>query len=119
MSPFVFIAFSIVGNVCGQLLLKNGMIRIARLAPGTGGSLPLRMARSPWVVGGLLVYASGVLFWTMALSYLQLSFVYPFGSLGYIGILIGSYFIFKEPLSRARLIGIGLIVFGLLLVSQS
>ncbi|MHB8626253.1 MAG: DMT family transporter [Aggregatilineales bacterium] len=116
MSPLLFVALSIVGNVCGQLLLKKGMVVIAR-APGN--SVLVRMITSPWVIGGMVIYGSGVVFWIIALSYLQLSFVYPFGSLGYIGIMIGSYVLFKEPISRLRLVGIGIIVFGLLLISQS
>jgi multidrug transporter EmrE-like cation transporter len=116
VSPLAFVALSIVGNVSGQLLLKNGMVLIAR-APGR--SLLLSMITSPWVIGGLLVYGGGVIFWIIALSYLQLSFAYPFGSLAYIGIIIGSYFLFKEPISRQRLVGIGILVLGIVLIGLS
>jgi multidrug transporter EmrE-like cation transporter len=113
---FVYILLSATCSVLGQLSLKNGMNLISRTP---GGSLPVRMATSPWVIGGLGAYGFGVIFWTMALSTAPLSFVYPFGSLAYIGILVGSYFIFKEPISRMRLVGIGIIILGLLIISQS
>ena len=116
MSPFAFVALSLVGNVCGQLLLKKGMTWIARTP---GRSVLIRMITSPWVIVGMLIYGMGVVFWIYALSYLQLSYAYPFGSLAYIGIMIGSYVLFKEPISRLRLAGIGIIIFGLLLISQS
>jgi drug/metabolite transporter (DMT)-like permease len=77
------------------------------------------MATSPWVIGGLVVYGLGVLNWLMALSRLELSYVYPFASLSYVGIIIGSYFLFKEKLSRLRLIGIFIIIVGVLITSQS
>lgn len=112
MSPFIFIAFSTVFGVCGQLSLKRGM--------SGGGDNPIkRMITSPWVIGGLLVYGFGVIFWLMAMSRFELSYVYPFASLSYVGIIIGSYFIFKEKLSAMRLLGIAIIIIGVLITSQS
>jgi multidrug transporter EmrE-like cation transporter len=116
MSPFVFIAFSTVFGICGQLLLKSGM---TRLGVRSGGSFIKGIITSPWVIGGLLVYGTGVIFWMLALSYFEISYVYPFASLSYIGIILGSYFIFKERLSLMRLAGIAMIIAGVLITSQS
>jgi multidrug transporter EmrE-like cation transporter len=116
MSPFVFVAFSTIFGICGQLLLKNGMTRIG---VRSGTSFLLGIVKSPWVVGGLLVYGTGVIFWMLALSYFEISYIYPFASLSYIGIILGSYFIFKEHLSVMRLIGIAVIIAGVLITSQS
>lgn len=114
MSPFVFIAFSTVFGICGQLSLKRGM------STDNGSSnLIKRMLTSPWVIGGLMVYGFGVIFWLMAMSRFELSYVYPFASLSYVGIIIGSYFIFKEKLSAMRLVGIAIIIIGVLITSQS
>src|SRR5215813_5410377 len=100
---FVNIIISTICTVLGQLSLKQGMNVIGRTP---GGSVPVRMATSIWVVGGLAVYALGVIFWTLALSGTELSKVYPFASLAYVGIVIGSYLAFKEPVNRLRLIGV-------------
>jgi multidrug transporter EmrE-like cation transporter len=113
MSPFVFIAISTVCGVCGQLALKRGMGGMS------GGSMLLRMATSPWVVGGLLVYGTGVIFWLLALSQFELSYVYPFASLSYIGIILGSYFIFKERINALRIVGIAVIILGVIITSQT
>lgn len=113
---FVYIFLSVITTVLGQLSLKQGMNVIGRTP---GGSVPVRMATSIWVVGGLAVYAIGVVFWALALSGADLSYVYPFASLAYVGVVIGSYFAFKEPLNRTRLIGLAVIIIGLIIMSTS
>ncbi|MBI5667355.1 MAG: multidrug resistance protein [Chloroflexi bacterium] len=116
MSPFVFVAFSTIFGISGQLLLKRGM---GSMSTAGGGKILLRIATSPWVIGGLAVYGTGVMFWLLALSHLELSYVYPFASLSYIGIIIGSYLIFKERLNAMRLFGIAVIIAGVLITSMS
>ena len=117
MSPFVFIAFSTLFGICGQLMLKQGMSHMGGTAGGK--NLILKMATSPWVIGGLIVYALGVVNWLLALSRLELSYVYPYASLGYIGIIVGSYFIFKERITMMRIAGIAVIIAGVLITSLS
>jgi multidrug transporter EmrE-like cation transporter len=117
MSPFVFIALSTVFGIAGQMLLKSGMSRMGGAAAGK--SLVVKMVTSPWVMGGLIIYGLGVVNWLMALSHLELSYAYPFASLSYIGIIIGSYFVFKERITLMRLAGIAVIIAGVLVTSQS
>ena len=77
------------------------------------------MILSPWVIGGLFTYGIGVLAWLAALSRFEISYVYPFASLSYIGIILGSYFLFHERMSRLRVLGIIVIIAGVLITSQS
>jgi len=112
--PLIFVVFSTIFGICGQLMLKRGMLRTP-----SNRSIFVYMATSPWVVGGLVVYGLGVLNWLMALSRLELSYVYPFASLSYVGIILGSYFVFKENISRLRFLGILIIIAGVLITSQS
>jgi multidrug transporter EmrE-like cation transporter len=116
MSPYLAIALSIAFTISGQLLLKRGMGVLGQL---TIKDLALKAITSPWVIIGLGVYVCGVVCWTIALSQRDLSFVYPFSSLSYAGIMLGSYFLFKERISRVRLLGIGVIIVGLLIISLS
>jgi len=117
VSPFVFIAFSISFGVCGQLMLKHGMSRMGGAA--IGGNLIRLIVPSPCVIGGLVMYGLGVVNWLLALSHLELSYAYPFASLSYIGIIVGSYFIFKERITLLRLAGIAVIIAGVLVSSLS
>lgn len=114
MSPFVFIAFSTIFGVTGQLSLKRGMS-----AENSHTNLILKMITSPWVIGGLVIYGLGVIFWLMAMSRFEISYIYPFASLSYVGIVIGSYLVFKERLTRMRLLGIAIIILGVIITSQS
>ncbi|MBL8153242.1 MAG: EamA family transporter [Anaerolineae bacterium] len=117
MSPFVFIAFSTVLGICGQLLLKQGMNIIGHSSNSAG--MVQRMVFSPWVIGGLLIYGTGVIFWLLALSNFELSYVYPFASLSYIGIIVGSYFLFRERITMMRVLGIAIIILGVVVTSQT
>ncbi len=117
MSPYIFVALSTIFGITGQLLLKRGMGSIGQSAAGV--AMIKRIVLSPWVIGGLIVYAIGVLNWMLALSSFELSYVYPFASLSYIGIIIGSYFIFRERITVMRLLGIAVIISGVLISSRS
>lgn len=115
--PWLYIALSTVMSICAQLTLKFGMVRVA--AAPRQRSLLLRIILNPWVVFGLAIYGLGVLFWLVALSYLEVSFVYPFASLSYIGIIIGSHYLFKERIPPRRMTGIAVIVAGVVLIGLS
>lgn len=118
MSPYIFVAISTIFGITGQLLLKRGMGSIGQSASG-GSAMLKRIVLSPWVIGGLIIYGLGVLNWLLALSSFELSYVYPFASLSYIGIIIGSYFIFRERITLLRILGIAIIITGVLISSQS
>ncbi|MBT5954999.1 hypothetical protein HOG98_09815 [bacterium] len=65
-----------------------------------------------------LIIAGGVL-WLVAMSKFELSFLYPFLSINYVGIVIGSQFVLKEEVSIYRYISIIFIVIGLIFISRS
>ncbi|MBI1276587.1 MAG: multidrug resistance protein [Anaerolineaceae bacterium] len=117
MSPYIYVALSTILGITGQLLLKRGMGTIGQSS--TGAAMLKRIVFSPWVIGGLIVYGLGVVNWLLALSSFELSYVYPFASLSYIGIIIGSYFIFRERVTAMRLLGIFVIIAGVLISSRS
>ena len=85
-------------------------------------SAALHSAQSPHgliSLGTLLalgVYGLGVINWIAALRSVNLGVAYSLSSLNYVGIFLGSYFLFDESITAARLIGVGLIFFGVLLI---
>lgn len=113
----VFILIATFFSVVGQLALKNGMHKIASAAPQ--GLVLRQMILSPWVVGGLGAYGLGVVSWLFALSREDVSYVYPFAALSYVGIFIGSYFLYHEHINRLRLIGILIIIAGVVIAGLS
>jgi multidrug transporter EmrE-like cation transporter len=117
MGPWLYIALSTIMSIGAQLTLKYAMIRVA--AAPDARPLIVRIVLSPWVIFGMIIYGFGVLFWLVALSYLEVSFVYPFASLSYIGIIIGSYYIFHERIPPRRMVGIAVIMGGVVLIGLS
>jgi drug/metabolite transporter (DMT)-like permease len=122
MDVLVYIIPSIIAGVIGQLLLKRGMLNMGPLGIGAGSNvlaLVWSIFTNPWVIAGLALYVSGTLFWLIALSRADLSFVYPFATVSMALIILISHFVFNESISGLRLIGIVTIAVGVLLVARS
>lgn len=115
------ILISTLLGVAGQLLLKQGMSQMGALAftPAAIPAIMLKMATSPWVVGGLLVYGSGTFFWLMVLNRVPLSFSYPFVALGIVVGMLAAWGIFHEQIPPARWLGLALVVTGMMVVART
>ena len=120
------IAFSLVLtgvllNAAAQLLLKAGTNRIGEFAFSLDNVVPigLKVASSPFVIGGLACYGVSVVVWILALSRVPVSIAYPMLSIGYIVNAGAAWFLFGESLTAQKLVGIGFIVVGVWLVARS
>ena len=100
----------------GQLLLKHGMVGAQRTAVESGRSLLFVAALSPWIIGGLLVFAASAVAWLITLAHVPLSVAYPFNSLGYVVILIASTLLLHERTNLWMWLGTTLVGAGLVLV---
>jgi hypothetical protein len=67
-------------------VMADGMQTAAKEAHHAGGSLMFAAAASPWVLGGLAVFAVFAMAWLGVLSRVPLSVAYPFNALGFIAI---------------------------------
>ena len=121
MRSIIYILVSGVLGVTGQLVLKRGLVAIGSqaLRPDTLLSFVASLALNPLIVGGLAVYVLGTLFWLVALSRLDLSYAYPFVSLGFVMITLYAHFAMTEPLSTLKMGGIALITVGVFCVAKS
>lgn len=109
-----------VGLTSGaQVALKAGMTAPAVKAVMENESL-LRIATglssSPLIVFGLLSYGLSAIVWLLVLSRVPLSTAYPFIALGIAITTLGGRFLFQEPLTATKLIGIGLVLIGILAI---
>lgn len=113
--------FATVLGVAGQLLLKQGMTHMGaqQLSAAAVPSLLWRMATSPYVVGGLLVYGAGTFFWLIFISRVPLSYSYPFISLGIVLGLLSAWGIFHESIPPMRWLGMLIVCVGVLFVARS
>jgi multidrug transporter EmrE-like cation transporter len=107
--PYTVLLLSIVLSIAGQLLMKQTMSNVKE------GLFSWTFMQQ--LILALTVYSLGMVNWIFALKFVKLSVAYPLTSLNYIGILLGSYYFFDEKITLMRLLGVGLIFAGVLLVA--
>lgn len=100
----------------GQLVLKHGMVEAQRTALESGRSLLLIAASSPWIIGGLMIFAASAVGWLLTLAHVPLSVAYPFNALGYVAILAASTLVLHERTNPWMWLGTVLVGAGLVLV---
>ena len=117
MTRYLIMLFVVTFNVCGHVFLKAGMNQIGAIGPGALITNFARIFTNLSVLFGLFCYVSSVAGYMVLLSKIDISVAYPVvTSLAYGAIVLVSLFIFKEPFSLIKWLGLGLILFGVLLV---
>ena len=115
----VLVLFSVIAAASGQLMLKHGMQLATARVRGSGGSLVIAAATTPWVLLGLVVFAVSAVAWLAALSRVPLSLAYPCNALGYLVILTASILVLHERANLLTWAGTVLVVSGLIMVVLS
>lgn len=122
MNSIIYVIASILLVTVSQLLFKKGVSQLAG-QPKPPGQSRVRhlvgMVFQPMIFGGLFLNGLAAIFWLLALSRLELSYIFPFLSLNYILIPVGAALFLGEHLSRYRRIGIAIICGGIFLVALS
>lgn len=118
---YIYILFTILFTVYGQLAMKW---RITKF-----GSLPdplidklfflFRLVFDPVIFSSLLSAFVASLFWMAAMTKFNISYAYPFMSFSYVLVFIFSVYIFKEPITIYKLVGLLFIVIGIIISSRS
>lgn len=118
---FALVVTGVLLNAAAQLLLKAGTNAVGHFDFHLDNVLPvgMKLALEPHILGGLACYVVSVVVWIMALSRVPVSIAYPMLSIGYIVNAVAAYYLFGEPLSGQKLLGIGFIVVGVWLVARS
>ena len=117
-TAIIYILISVLASTVGQLLLKKGMNNIGSITLNWGQlvSTVWTIVINPYVFIGLVIYLAGTVFWLAALSRVDLSYAYPFASLGYVIMLVASWLMFDEKITVSRLLGTVIIGIGVLLI---
>jgi multidrug transporter EmrE-like cation transporter len=108
-------------NAFAQILLKRGILATGYFEFHFQNFLPIlkKVVINPYILSGLASYVISVAIWLLVLARVEVSYAYPFLSVGYVVVTLMGYFIFQENLSWMRVIGIAVIIAGVLLLSQS
>jgi len=71
------------------------------------------------ILGGLTCYVISVVVWIIGLSRVDVTIAYPLLSLGYIINAIGAWYFLGEVVSAQRILAIGVIIVGVILLTRS
>jgi len=113
---------SVTFNVTANILLKKGVIAIGGIT-GEKSKIILefsKVASSPFIVSGLILYGFSFLVWLRVLSSYDLSKSYPiFATIVFMFTSVGSFIFLKEPISLLRLLGIAVMLLGIIIVART
>ena len=115
MNTIMIILISVIFAAIGQVAWKFGMNQIGTLSLSSLVSALL----NPFVLLGFVMYGLSTIFWLIALSKKDLSFVYPFISLTYVLVLLLSSMLLKESIGINKFIGTLIIITGLIMIARS
>lgn len=108
--------FSVVTAACGQLLLKAGALKISVIEAPSFLNRIWAVATIPQLIIGLGFYGLSAITYILLLSRVKLSVAAPSTALIYVFSVLIGIFVFKEPISAMRLLGVGFIACGVVLV---
>ena len=120
MIHHIYIFLTVILVVYSQLIIKWQV--------GLAGELPveivdkvlflLQILFRPWVISGLTATFLSGLTWMAAMTRFPINYAYPFTSLSFILILIGSSVFFHESITIPKAIGTSFIIAGVIIASQ-
>ncbi len=118
---FILIVTGVMLNVAAQLLIKSGTNAIGYFEYTRENILPIgwKLATEPHIIGALTCYVVGVVVWILALSRVQVSIAYPLLSLGYIVNAVAANYLFEEAITPSKMIGMGIIIVGVVVISRA
>jgi len=120
MKNILLILTSVSLNAGAQILMRKGMLQIGEVSFTQSLLKTLsQMITSVYLWLSLSCYGMSIFIWMVVLSRVEVSFAYAFSSLGYVLVIIMSIFILREHISTIRIIGVGIVCFGIILVSRS
>jgi drug/metabolite transporter (DMT)-like permease len=120
LSDYMFIAATIGFTVYAQLILKFRIGAFGPLPPGGVQKIGflLNAMLDPFILSGIFAGFLASLAWMAAMTKFELSHAYPFMSLNFVVVLILSAWLLGEPLTLSKILGVGLIVAGTVVVAK-
>lgn len=115
----LLIIISVLLNCAAQLLIRKGMLIEGEVGMHNMVSHLGTMFTNIWLWGAMLCYAVSILLWMSVLSKVEVSYAYPFLSIGYVLSAVAGYLLFSENITPIRIVGIIVICVGVILISRS
>jgi multidrug transporter EmrE-like cation transporter len=108
-------------NAAAQVLMRTGMLKVGEIGAGAAALLKALpgMAGNVFLWLSLLCYGVSIISWMVVLSRVEVSFAYPFLSVGYVISALIGYFFLGESVTPVRIAGIAVICIGVILIARS
>jgi multidrug transporter EmrE-like cation transporter len=114
---FGLILTGVLLNAIAQLALKASVNEMGALQPSL--QVATQLAVQPWLWVGLICYGISVIVWILALSRVDVSIAYPMLSIGYVVNAVAAWQLFGEALGPGRILGMGVIIVGVIILARS
>lgn len=109
---------SVFLNALAQLFMRKGMLIIGNVQINKILFFLPQMAKNIYILSSMFCYAISIILWMVVLSKVEVSFAYPFLSVGYVITIISGYLLFNESLSVYKIIGVVVICLGVFILSK-
>jgi len=117
---YFYVACTVLLTVYGQLVIKWQVLAAGAFpeAPGEKMLFLARLLMNPWIISALGAALAAAVTWMAAMTKLPLSHAYPFMSLAFVLVMVGSAAFFGEPITVLKATGLALIIAGIAVGSQ-
>jgi drug/metabolite transporter (DMT)-like permease len=113
---FILLTIALGFGLTGQFLLKAGALKLGKVTADNALDHLFSILTTPELLVGLGFYGFSAILYILLLTRVNISVAAPAVALSYVfSVLIGVFF-FKEALPISRVIGVGLIMGGVVLV---
>jgi len=118
---FGLIFTGVMLNAAAQILMKAGTNSIGHFEFSIANILPIgwKLATEWHIVVALICYVVSVVVWILALSRVPVSIAFPLLSMAYIVTAVAAWYLLGEALSATKLVGIGVIILGVIIISRA
>jgi multidrug transporter EmrE-like cation transporter len=118
---FSLIFTGVMLNAAAQILMKAGTNVIGHFEFSGENILPIgwKLATEWHILVALTCYGVSVVVWILALSRVPVSIAFPMLSMAYVVNAIAAWYLLGEPFNPTKLIGMGVIILGVIIISRA
>lgn len=118
--PTLLILLSVVCSASAHFAFKYAVVGIDGAArPAASAAFAITALGNPYIWAGLFLHSAALVTWLFALRRADISYAYPFISLGFVLVLGLSAWLLGERVGAMRLLGVALIIGGVFCVARS
>jgi drug/metabolite transporter (DMT)-like permease len=118
---FGLIFTGVMLNASAQILMKAGTNVIGHFEFSMENILPIgwKLATEWHIIVALFCYALSVVIWILALSRVPVSIAFPMLSMAYVVNALAAWYLLGEAFNPAKLVGMGVIILGVIIISRA